>query len=190
MPPSDSDVRIGLDAEALSGPEWFPSKFQTKLAVSFAWGTKKSDIESVQSYDMTAGVWLRSELLEVAEEFYDAEDCIVVAHNARYDLDLLNGTLLTHNLRPLPSGIRYQDTMNTLKTGSAYRNRLSDRCAAMGVNLKTGGPDWLKVLQRDREEWVKMATYNENDVICALALERAYAKAGNPVPIKVWNPRR
>lgn len=179
-------VRIGLDAEALSGPEWFPAH-QTRLAICFGFGTA-DNVGYVQAKDMTAGVFDEEDLMAVAYAVAQP-GVIVVAHNANYDLDLLNGTLLDHGLDPLPS-VQYQDTMNTLKTGRAFRRTLKDRCAALGVNLKGGSPNWRDILQRKPAAWSLMRDYNINDVICTLQLERAYAAREQYVPIKTWHPRR
>ncbi len=181
-----SAVRIGLDAEALSGPEWIDTHgFQTRLAVCFGFGPA-NNVQYIEAVDMTPGVFHRADLEFLVD---DIEGCIIVAHNARYDLDLLNGVLLDHKLPMLPE-LRYLDTMNTLKNGKAFRNTLSARCAAYGVTLKTGSPDWRAVLQRKPEAWAEMEEYNKNDVVCTLELADAYAASGLPCPIKTWRPRK
>jgi hypothetical protein len=157
------------------------------MATCFSWGTA-DDVETITALDMTAGVFSFEDLHYLAEAICEP-GVVVVAHNASYDLDLLNGTLLAHDLEPLQP-VQYQDTMNTLKTGRAFRRTLKDRCAAMNVNLKGGSPDWRAVLQRKPEAWKIMRDYNVNDVVCTLQLERAYAQRGQYVPIKTWQPRR
>jgi DNA polymerase III epsilon subunit-like protein len=114
---------------------------------------------------------------------------IVVGHNiARYDLGFLNGILVDHGLGPLPE-LQTQDTMNTLKTGRAYRNSLRAQCERYGVQLKQGAPDWDKILQGDEAEWDLLKSYNTNDVVCALQLERKLDEAGIPCPVRTWRPR-
>jgi hypothetical protein len=111
---------------------------------------------------------------------------VVVGHNAfRYDMPTLNGVLIAHGVEPLPS-MSVQDTMGNHKNGHAYRNSLKAQCRSYGVSLKTGGPDWDRVMMGDRAEWALMREYNLNDVVCTLELERALTAAGLAPPIKTW----
>ena len=184
LPPKTK--KIGLDAEALSGPEW--EGFHSKIAVCFGWGNE-SKLSYISALDMTPGIFDTNDLFRLQLAIIE-KDTIVVAHNANYDLDLLSGVCLDHGLDPLPSGIRYLDTMNTLKTGYAYRRKLSDLCKKYGIQLKGGSPDWRLVMQRDQREWDAMRDYNLNDVVCTLQLERTYRQRGIPCPIKVWKNRK
>lgn len=178
--------KLGLDAEALSGPEW--SEPHSKIALCFGYGTE-SKLNYLAAVDMTPGIFDDNDLFRLQLALSD-KDVVVVAHNANYDLDLLNGVCLDHGLDPLPSGIRYIDTMNTLKTGMAYRRKLADLCKKYSIQLKGGSPDWRLIMQRDAREWEAMREYNLNDVTCTLQLERVYRQRGIPCPIKTWKNRR
>lgn len=158
------------------------------MALCFGYGDE-SKLHYLAAVDMTPGIFDDNDLFRL-QLAVSAKDAVVVAHNARYDLDLLNGVCLDHGLDPLPSGIQYIDTMNTLKTGMAYRRKLQDLCKKYGVQLKSGSPDWRLVMQRDIREWDVMREYNLNDVVCTLQLERVYRQKQIPAPIKIWKNRR
>ena len=180
-------IRVGLDAEALSGPEWYEP--MSRLAICFGYGTEAA-LRYIEVVRRTPGIFRKKDLKAISAVVC-AKGVVIIAHNANYDLDLLNGVLLDHDLPPLKSaGIKYQDTMNTFKRGMAFRNTLKARCAHEGIQLKGGAPDWRAVLQRKPEAWAEMRAYNENDVICTLQLERAYAAKGLNVPVKTWYPRK
>jgi len=179
--------RIGLDMEALPFVSWNGPPTH-RHAIAIAWGTEK-DVRYIESIDRRPGRFTKPQLAKVRMDL-SQPDVVVVGHNAlRYDLPLLNGLLISHGLEPLPT-LRCQDTMNTLKTGTAYRNTLKAQCERYGVNLKQGGPDWDRVLQGYPDEWALMRAYNCNDVVSTLQLEVALREAGIPCPIKTWKSRK
>ena len=152
------------------------------------WGELGS-IRYIEARSMRPGRFHDEDLLRVHADL-SSGDAIVVGHNvASMDLPILNGLFVVHGLPMLPD-VRFQDTMNTVKTGYTYRNTLRAQCERYGITLKTGSPDWDRVLQGFREEWELMETYNMNDVVCTLELERALADAGLPCPIGIWTPRK
>lgn len=174
-------TRVGLDAEAL----WWDDSGSlpwTKLALCFSYGVE-GDVRTVVA--RKPGMFSARQLDELVG-VVSAPDVVVVGHNVRrYDLDLLQGVVR----RRLPS-IQTIDTMNDIKFGRAYRNTLKAQCAHYGIQLKMDSPSWLRIIQGDRAEWDKMVTYCENDVECALALERALAAAGVPAPMREWRGKK
>lgn len=178
---SEPTVRVGLDAEAL----WWEDKGSvpwSRLGLCWSYGTL-GDIRTVEAE--APGVFDLDELEEMVDVL-TAPNVIVVGHNVRrYDLELLQGTLR----RRLPT-FRTQDTMNDLKTGRSYRNTLKAQCSYYDIQLKGDSPDWRLIIEGDREEWQRMVEYCENDVTCALELERALAVDGLAVPIKAWRGQK
>lgn len=174
--------RVGLDIEAL----WWEDKgscpwLRVPLCISF--GTGGRDLTTIEA--AVPGVFDTRDL-ELMLDTITREDIILVGHNlARYDLPLLQGIL-----RADLTGIQYQDTMGNLKSGRGYRNTLRDQCAHYDINLKQAGPNWLKIIQGDVEEWEVMVEYCENDVECTLQLERALWEDGLPVPIRKWRGKK
>lgn len=182
LPQSEQEyVRVGLDAEAL----WWDDSGSlpwTRLALCFSYGLE-GDIQTVVA--RKPGDLPRRQLAEMVS-LLTAPDVVVVGHNVRrYDLDLLQGVVRDR----LPA-IQTLDTMNDLKTGRAYRNTLKAQCAHYGIRLKLDSPNWLRVIQGDRAEWQRMVEYCENDVECALELERALAADGLPVPMRQWRGQK
>ena len=180
------DKKIGLDAEALWWPYEGGSLPGAQLALCFSYGDETNLHYTVALYP---GVFTR-ESLQRLSKVLSQPDIVVVGHNAlKFDLPLLNGTLLYNGLSPLPA-IRCQDTLNTLKMGRAYSNSLKAQCKRYGIQLKEDHPDWRKILECEHSEWNRMVEYCKNDVVCALQLERALAKRGIPCPIRTWEPRK
>jgi hypothetical protein len=177
----DSFRKIGLDAEAL----WWGDDGScpwTRLALCFSVGIE-GDMETIEA--TAPGIFNPDEIDWLVAEVTDPYT-IAVGHNVRgYDLDLLQGVAR----RRLPD-VNTQDTMNDLKTGKAYRNTLKAQCAHYGIQLKQDSPDWRKIIEGDDMEWRKMVEYCENDVICALQLERALDRAGLTVPVRTWSGAR
>jgi hypothetical protein len=158
-----------------------------KFAISIAWGFQ-DELAYVQAMDRRPGRFKTLDL-EMVSVTFSQPDIIVVGHNVcRYDLPFLSGVLVEHGLSPLPE-LQTQDTMSNLKTGRAYRNSLRAQCERYGVQLKQGAPDWDRILQGDKAEWDLLKSYNTNDVVCALQLERKLAEAGIPCPVRTWKPR-
>jgi hypothetical protein len=188
-PKPNNEIKIGLDLEAVPQVNWYGPPIH-KHGISIAWGMQGEDMLAyTAALDRRPGRFnvLHLKLLRTA---LSAKDVVVVGHNVyRYDLPFLNGIMIQHDLGPLPQ-LSCQDTMNTLKTGQAYRNSLRAQCERYGVQLKEGGPDWDKILMGDKDEWEVLKRYNMNDVVCALQLERKLDAAGLRCPIKEWKPRR
>jgi hypothetical protein len=187
LPSPPHEIKVGLDLEAVPRISWDTPPLH-KFGISIAWGFE-DQLAYIESQDRRPGQFKKLDLEMVLITLREP-NLIVVGHNAlRYDLPFLNGILVSHGLDPLPT-LRVQDTMNSLKTGQAYRNSLRAQCERYGVQLKQGSPDWDKILMGDKDEWALLKDYNINDVVCTLQLERKLAEAGLPCPVKEWKPRR
>ena len=188
-------TRVGLDFEALPSPDgvWYgPAKF--RMAVCFAFQSGKAKMQYRECVDRRPGLWTAEDLLELRSAV-TAPGAVVVAHNADYDLNLLNGLLLDHpdlgGAFALPD-VQVQDTMGPFrgKWGGAARNTLSARCAranALGarVETKAGSPDWRRVAQGFADAWAEMKDYVMTDVACTLGLEEFYRTWPNETTIPI-----
>jgi hypothetical protein len=181
----ERDIHIGLDAETLYWGD-DGSLPRQQLALCFSFGTP----ERIRHVVATApGRFNTADLTMLAAQL-SQEDVVVVGHNAlKFDLPLLNGTLVYNGLEPLPP-LRCIDTLGDLKHGMAFSRSLRALCRRYKIQLKEDSPDWRKVLEGDQAEWKRMVSYCDNDVQCALELEQALAKAGIPSPTRTWNPKR
>lgn len=192
--------RVGLDFEALPSPEgtWFgPAKF--RLAVCFAFGERDGVIQYRECVDRRPGLWEPETLLEI-RDIVMAPGTVVVAHNAEYDLGLLNGLLLDHpdlGGAYALSGVLKQDTMGQFKWGGAARITLSARCDRANrlgarIQTKAGSPDWRRVAQGFADDWREMRDYVETDVACTLGLEAFHRTWPNEaaLPIRKFSPKR
>ena len=190
-----ADKRIGLDLEALPDPTgtWYgPAKHKLALCIGYGVG---DDLHYVQAIDRRPGLFSARDLLRVREAIVGN---IIVAHNASYDIGLVNGLLGEHP----DLGTNYElppmfvlDTMGDFKWGGAARNGLSERCDRANrlgwpVKAKIGSPNWRRIAQGDKIEWKVMKEYNLTDVECALGLEEFYreCESEKTIKIKMWKP--
>ncbi len=187
--------KVGLDLEALPDPNgtWYgPAKH--KLALCIGYGTSKK-LHYIEALDRRPGIFAAGDLLEVREAIIGN---VVVAHNASYDINLVNGLLGEHPDLGTEYGLPPMfvlDTMGKYKWGGAARNGLSERCdraTRLGwpIKAKTGSPNWRRIAQGDKIEWEVMKDYNLNDVECALGLEEFYRECEmeKTIKIKMWKP--
>jgi len=190
-----ANKRIGLDLEALPDPTgtWYgPAKHKLALCIGYGVG---DDLHYVQAIDRRPGLFSARDLLRVREAIVGN---IIVAHNASYDIGLVNGLLGEHP----DLGTNYElppmfvlDTMGDFKWGGAARNGLSERCDRANrlgwpVKAKIGSPNWRRIAQGDKIEWKVMKEYNLTDVECALGLEEFYRECDSEktIKIKMWKP--
>lgn len=198
--PKPEPTRLGLDFEALPSPEgtWFgPAKF--RLSVCVAFGTINGKIQYRECVDRRPGLWEPETLLELRDAVM-APNTIIVAHNAEYDLGLLNGLLLDHpdlGGAFALEGVLKQDTMGQFKWGGAARISLSARCDRANrlgarIQTKAGSPNWRRVAQGFKDAWREMEEYVVTDVACTLGLEEFYRTWPNEVavPVRKFSPKR
>jgi hypothetical protein len=120
------------------------------------------------------------------------EPCLVVTHNGpRYDLPLLNGTLLKMGLRPLPK-VLVSDTYASLpKRGQAFSASLGNMAQRFKVGHEKGHMgeyDWERVYAGDREALIRHREYNIGDVHTTLALRRRLLELGLLRSPRYWSP--
>lgn len=90
---------------------------------------------------------------------------VIVAHNADFDLKMLNVIFLLHGLDPIPE----KKIICTLKVARKYfrfaGNGLDDLLKLFGHDGKADKPDWVKLTEGDKEEIAKSVHYCDHDVI-------------------------
>jgi len=192
---SIAETRVGLDLEALPDPTgtWY-GRAKHKLALCVGYGTSEK-LNYIEALDRRPGIFSAGDLLEVREALIGN---IVIAHNASYDINLLNGLLAEHpdlgTAYCLPK-LFVIDTMGNYKWGGAARNGLAERCdrafrLGWTIKTKTGSPNWRRIAQGDKIEWQEMKDYNLSDVQCALDLEKFYreCESEKTIQVKTWRP--
>lgn len=171
---------------------------ETAPNVAYVWGVWKQNVGINQmkenGYIMSfAAKWLDDdsgiyrenrtgddkELVEHLLELLDEAD-IVIAHNAKkFDLPLILGRAVVHNLKP-PSPYKVVDTLVSARQYFRFpRYNLEYLAEVFGVAPKMkhskfpGFELWLQCLKQNDEAWAEMQEYNIQDVI---TLEEVYLR--------------
>jgi hypothetical protein len=99
-------------------------------------------------------------------ELLDKAD-VIVAHNGdSFDLPMIRGRFLVHNLMP-PSPFKTVDTKKAAKrVGRFNSNALNDLGALfnLGKKIKTDFELWKGCINGDKKSWDDMVKYNKQDV--------------------------
>lgn len=116
---------------------------------------------------------------------------LVVGHNAiRYDLPLLNGTLLKMGLPGL-APLLVSDTYAHLpKSDYAYSKSLGNMAERFGIKAKGQMSEyaWERIYEGDPHYLDRLRTYNMGDVEVTLALRTKLLELGMLRPARVWKP--
>lgn len=116
---------------------------------------------------------------------------LVVGHNAvKYDLPLLNGTLLKMGLAPLPPVLVSDTYAHLLKSDYAYSKSLGNMAERFGIPAKGSMSEysWERAYAGDSEYLEKLRVYNINDVKTTLALRAKLLKLGMLRAPRWWKP--
>ena len=172
-----------LDVEARPGP-WGGGDFTFKSMLSLAGGPDEHNIAYL-------GPGFKARALE-RWVLPLRESCLVITHNGpRYDLPLLNGTLMKMGLEPLPH-LLVSDTYEHLpKRGLAFSASLGNMARRFKLTHQKGSMSeygWELVYTGDREALERLRTYNIGDVFTTLKLRRRLLELGLLGPPRVWHP--
>lgn len=115
---------------------------------------------------------------------------LVVAHNAAFDLDGVNGELTRRGLEPLPPLLVSDTLKHGTKAGKMHYRTLASLCDQYGVEAKgsISSADWDKAYAHDYDALSLVKEYNVLDVVCVLALRRAMIDRGHLKAPKMWRP--
>lgn len=117
-------------------------------------------------------------------------DILVVAHNASYDLDGINGWAIKQGLPPLPPLLVHDTCRHGYKNGGMYSKSLRYLCHEYNVKVK-GGIDaweWEQAYAGDIGTLLLVKEYNQQDVDCVLELREAMLTSGHLKPPRLWRP--
>jgi hypothetical protein len=117
---------------------------------------------------------------------------LVVGHNAiRYDLPMLNGTLVKLGLEPLITPLLVQDTYaHLVKSDYAYSKSLGNMAERFGIRAKGSMSEyaWERAYDGDPEYLQRLKEYNIRDVETVLALRAVLLERGMLKPPRIWKP--
>jgi hypothetical protein len=116
---------------------------------------------------------------------------LVVGHNAvRYDLPMLNGTLVKLGRPPLGSLLVSDTYAHLVKSDYAYSKSLGNMAERFGIQAKGSMSEyaWERVYEGDPEYLEKLKRYNIGDVQVTLELRRVLLERGILKPARVWKP--
>jgi len=114
-----------------------------------------------------------------------------VGHNAvRYDLPLLNGTMMKMGLAPLGPQLVCDTYAHLLKSDYAYSKSLGNMAERFGIQAKGSMSEyaWERAYAGDPEYLRRLEGYNRGDVETTLALRRELLARGLLRPPRVWRP--
>lgn len=172
-----------FDVEARPGP-WGGGDFTFKAMLSLAGGPDEDHINYL-------GPGFKAKALERWVTPL-REPCLVVTHNGpRYDLPLLNGTLIKMGLEPLPRLLVSDTYFGIPKRGLAFSASLGNLAQRFEVEHQKGHMsevDWEQVYAGDRDALERLRTYNIGDVFSTLALRRKLLELGLLRGPRPWSP--
>ena len=171
-----------FDVEARPGP-WGGGDFTFKSMLSIAGGPDEHNIDYL-------GPGFKAKALERWVRPL-RDPCLVITHNGpRYDLPLLNGTLIKMGLEPLPR-LLVSDTYEGLpKRGLAFSASLGNMAQRFKLPQQKGHMseyDWELVYAGNREALIRLRTYNIGDVHTTLKLRRRLLELGLLSPPQRWS---
>jgi hypothetical protein len=116
---------------------------------------------------------------------------LVVGHNAiKYDLPMLNGTLVKLGRPPLGPLLVSDTYAHLVKSDYAYSKSLGNMAERFGIQAKGSMSEyaWERVYEGDPEYLEKLRRYNIGDVQVTLELRRVLLGRGLLKVPRVWKP--
>lgn len=174
---------FALDCEARPGP-WGGGDFTWRHMLSIAGGPDEEHIEYL-------GPGFKPKALA---RFIAPlrRGCLVVTHNGpRYDLPLLNGTMMKMGLEPLPRLLVSDTYANLRKRGHAFSASLGNMAQRFNVEHQKehfSEYDWELAYTGNRDALDRLRVYNVGDVLTTLALRRRLIELGLLRSPRVWSP--
>jgi len=116
---------------------------------------------------------------------------LVVGHNAvKYDLPMLNGTLLKMGLPSLGPQLVTDTCAHLFKKDYAFSASLGNMAERFGIKAKGSMSEyaWERAYAGDPEYLRRLKEYNMGDVEVTLALRAVLLERGILKPPRVWRP--
>ena len=177
---------LGIDIESKrKGSDWGQGSFHFRDLICADMRFADESRHRFLPFDFT-----REQLDRWAEPLRSS-NLLLVAHNGKYDLNVVNATLVGHGLAPLAANI-LSDTLRDGPKGDGWiRRDLGSMALRYGIKAK-GSIDqaiWDKAHAGSRAARAAVRQYNQLDVDVVLALQAVMARRGHLGPPKVWRPR-
>jgi hypothetical protein len=173
----------GFDIEARPGP-WGGGDFTFRSMLSIAAGFKGGPVDYLAP-DFTADA-LENFILPMR-----AGGILVVGHNAiRYDLPMLNGTLMKMGLPSLGPQLVTDTCAHLKKKDYAFSASLGNMAERFGIRAKGSMSEyaWEQVYAHKPEYLDKLRAYNVGDVEVTLALRAVLLERGMLKSPRWWRP--
>jgi len=172
-----------FDLEARPGP-WGGGDFTFRSMLSIAAGFEGKSVAYL------APGFLKYELERLILPLRES-NVLVVGHNAvRYDLPMLNGTLVKLGRPPLGPLLVSDTYAHLVKSDYAYSKSLGNMAERFGIQAKGSMSEyaWERAYEGDPEYLEKLKRYNIGDVQVTLELRRVLLERGILKPARVWKP--
>jgi hypothetical protein len=172
-----------FDIEARPGP-WGGGDFTFRSMLSIAGGYADSAISYL------APGFLKYELERFIMPLREV-NVLVVGHNAiRYDLPMLNGTLVKLGLPCLPPLLVSDTYAHLVKSDYAYSKSLGNMAERFGIQAKGSMSEyaWERAYDGDPEYLRRLKEYNIRDVETTLALRAVLLERGMLKSPRRWSP--
>jgi len=172
-----------FDIEARPGP-WASGDFTFRSMLSIAAGFKGKPVAYL------APGFLKMELERLIMPLREG-NVLVVGHNAvRYDLPMLNGTLVKLGRPPLGPLLVSDTYAHLVKSDYAYSKSLGNMAERFGIQAKGSMSEyaWERAYEGDPEYLEKLKRYNIGDVQVTLELRAVLLERGILKPARVWKP--
>jgi hypothetical protein len=173
-----------LDVEARPGP-WGGGDFTFKSMLSIA-GVYEDDPD----HPIYLGPGFRPNALTKFAKHLQGN--LVVTHNGpRYDLPLLNGTLIKMGCDPLRGALISDTYAHLPRRGLAFSASLGNMAQRFAVDHQKGHMsevDWERAYAGDAEALETLRDYNIGDCHTTLALRRRLMELGILGPPRPWRP--
>jgi hypothetical protein len=173
----------GFDLEARPGP-WGGGDFTFRSMLSIAAGFEGKPVSYL------APGFLKYELERLIMPLREG-NVLVVGHNAiKYDLPMLNGTLVKLGLPCLPPLLVSDTYAHLVKSDYAYSKSLGNMAERFGVQSKGSMSEyqWERVYEGDLDYLERLKRYNIGDVETVLALRAVLLERGMLKPPRRWSP--
>ena len=173
----------GFDLEARPGP-WGGGDFTFRSMLSMAAGFEGESVAYLAP-------GFSKDNLEFLIQPLRQGGILVVGHNAiKYDLPMLNGTLLKMGLPSLGPQLVTDTCAHLFKKDYAFSASLGNMAERFGIKAKGSMSEvaWERAYNGEPEYLERLRVYNTGDVEVTLALRAVLLERGMLRPPKIWKP--
>jgi hypothetical protein len=177
--PVSTRTLLGVDIEVIHAQTW-SSDYHGRLMFGLAFQLGEYGVMQYVRPRALADEY--DSLRSLLERCGVGGDCMVLAHNASFDLGAINGWLMRLGDAPLPP-MQYLDTYrHTYKHGGTYSKNLANTARQLGIPFPKGHVerwDWDEAAMWDDQDALDaIRAYNENDVRLLFPVHAELLKRG------------